>query len=44
LELGSDILDSEDSLVIQEAGNRVWAAQAVIKALLTSLKGGTESI
>jgi N-succinyl-L-ornithine transcarbamylase len=41
LELGSDILDSEDSLVIKEAGNRVWAAQAVIKALLTSLRGGT---
>ncbi|MGV3508944.1 MAG: acetylornithine carbamoyltransferase [Sphingobacteriaceae bacterium] len=40
LELSSDILDSEDSLVIKEAGNRVWAAQAVIKTLLTSLKGG----
>ncbi|HEX8376865.1 MAG TPA: acetylornithine carbamoyltransferase [Pedobacter sp.] len=43
LELGSDILDSEDSLVIKEAGNRVWAAQAVIKTLLTSLKGGTST-
>ncbi len=39
IELSSEILDSEDSLVIKEAGNRVWAAQAVIKALLTSLKG-----
>ena len=43
LELGSDILDSEDSLVIQEAGNRVWAAQAVIKAILTTLKGGAQN-
>lgn len=37
LELGSDILDSEDSLVIKEAGNRVWAAQAVIKNILEGL-------
>lgn len=37
LELGSDILDSEDSLVIKEAGNRVWAAQAVIKEILENL-------
>ena len=37
LELGSDVLDSEDSLVIQEAGNRVWAAQAVIKGILEGL-------
>lgn len=37
LELGSDILDSGDSLVIQEAGNRVWAAQAVIKGILEGL-------
>jgi N-succinyl-L-ornithine transcarbamylase len=37
LELGSDILDSEDSLVIKEAGNRVWAAQAVIKGILENL-------
>lgn len=37
LELGSDILDSEDSLVIKEAGNRVWAAQAVIKSILEEL-------
>lgn len=34
LELGSDILDSEKSLVVKEAGNRVWAAQAVIKRIL----------
>lgn len=34
LELSSDILDSEHSLAIQEAGNRVWAAQAVLKRIL----------
>ena len=34
LELGADILDSTDSLVIKEAGNRVWAAQAVLKRML----------
>jgi N-succinyl-L-ornithine transcarbamylase len=37
LELGVDILDSEDSLVIKEAGNRVWAAQAVLKQMLENL-------
>lgn len=40
LELSSEILDGENSVVIQEAGNRVWAAQAVLKSLLTSLKQG----
>jgi N-succinyl-L-ornithine transcarbamylase len=34
LELGADILDSPDSLVIKEAGNRVWAAQVVLKRML----------
>lgn len=34
LELGSDVLDSEKSLVISEASNRVWAAQAVLKRIL----------
>ena len=38
LELGSDILDSEDSLVIKEAANRVWAAQAVLKGILEGLQ------
>lgn len=37
IELSSDILDSEDSLVIKEAANRVWAAQAVIKGILEEL-------
>lgn len=36
LELGVDILDSADSLVIKEAGNRVWAAQVVLKRMLES--------
>lgn len=34
VELASEVLDSEHSLVIQEAGNRVWAAQAVLKRIL----------
>ncbi|MGX5688925.1 acetylornithine carbamoyltransferase [Arcticibacter tournemirensis] len=37
LELGSDILDSDSSLVIEEAGNRVWAAQTVLKRMLEKL-------
>ncbi len=37
LELGSDILDSPESLVIEEAGNRVWAAQTVLKRILENL-------
>jgi N-succinyl-L-ornithine transcarbamylase len=42
VELSDEILDSENSIVTQQAANRVWAAQAVIGALLTSLKGGTK--
>lgn len=34
LELAADILDGPHSLVIHEAGNRVWAAQAVLKQML----------
>jgi len=37
LELSSEILDSKESLVIQEAGNRLWAAQTVLKNLLSSI-------
>jgi N-succinyl-L-ornithine transcarbamylase len=37
LELSSEILDGPNSLVIQEAGNRLWAAQAVLKTLLQDL-------
>lgn len=34
IELSDEILDGPNSLVIQEAGNRVWAAQAVLKRML----------
>ncbi|RYF95993.1 MAG: acetylornithine carbamoyltransferase [Chitinophagaceae bacterium] len=34
LELGSDILDSPSSLVIEQAGNRLCSAQAVLKKML----------
>jgi N-succinyl-L-ornithine transcarbamylase len=37
LELAAEILDGPNSLVIQEAGNRLWAAQAVIKSMLEEL-------
>ena len=40
VELSDEILDGPNSLVTQEASNRVWAAQAVISALLTSSKEG----
>lgn len=38
LELSSEILDGPNSLVIEEAGNRVWAAQVVLKRILENLK------
>jgi len=38
LELSSEILDGPNSLVIHEAGNRLWAAQAVLKTMLEKLK------
>ncbi|TXI16007.1 MAG: acetylornithine carbamoyltransferase [Pedobacter sp.] len=37
LELSSEILDGPNSLVIPQAANRVWAAQAVLKELLQAL-------
>lgn len=37
LELASELLDGPASLVIKEAGNRVWAAQAVLKRMLDQL-------
>jgi len=37
LELSDEILDGPHSAVIHEAGNRVWAAQAVLKQMLESL-------
>ena len=36
VELSDEILDSPSSLVTKQAGNRVWAAQAVLSTLLTS--------
>ncbi|RZK49061.1 MAG: acetylornithine carbamoyltransferase [Pedobacter sp.] len=38
LELAAEILDGPNSLVIQEAGNRLWAAQAVLKNMLENLQ------
>lgn len=35
VELGDEILDSANSLVTKQAGNRVWATQAVISEILT---------
>ncbi len=37
-ELSAEILDGPHSLVIPEAGNRVWAAQTVLKKMLEELK------
>jgi N-succinyl-L-ornithine transcarbamylase len=34
VELSDEILDGPNSLVTQQAGNRVWAAQAVLAELL----------
>jgi N-succinyl-L-ornithine transcarbamylase len=32
-----EVLDSLNSIVIPQAGNRVWAAQAVLKQILQDL-------
>jgi len=37
LELSDEILDGPNSIVVHEAGNREWAAQAVLKKMLESL-------
>ncbi|HEX3387123.1 MAG TPA: N-acetylornithine carbamoyltransferase [Mucilaginibacter sp.] len=37
VELSDEILDGPNSIVVHEAGNRVWAAQAVLKRMLESL-------
>ena len=40
VELSDEVLDSKNSLITQQAGNRVWAAQAVLAGMLpTSPKG-----
>ncbi len=36
VELSDEVLDGTHSIVTQQAGNRVWAAQAVIHSILTS--------
>ncbi|RYE19466.1 MAG: N-acetylornithine carbamoyltransferase [Sphingobacteriales bacterium] len=38
LELSDEILDGPNSIVVHEAGNRVWAAQAVLKLMLEDLE------
>jgi N-succinyl-L-ornithine transcarbamylase len=37
VELSDEVLDSENSIITQEAGNRVWAAQAVLAEILNGL-------
>jgi N-succinyl-L-ornithine transcarbamylase len=37
LELSAEVLDGPSSIVVHEASNRVWAAQAVLKQILESL-------
>lgn len=43
VELSDEVLDGTNSIVTKQASNRVWAAQAVLSTLLTSLKGGINS-
>ena len=38
VELSDEVLDNANSLVTQQAGNRVWAAQAVLGEILKSIK------
>jgi len=46
VELSDEVLDSANSIVTQQAANRVWAAQAVISELLSPhpLKGGNAKL
>ncbi|OYZ01943.1 MAG: acetylornithine carbamoyltransferase [Sphingobacteriia bacterium 28-36-52] len=37
IELSDEILDGSNSLVTQQAGNRIWAAQAVLAEILNTL-------
>lgn len=43
VELSDEILDSASSLVTTQAGNRVWAAQAVLAEILSSNLTGKQS-
>ncbi len=38
VELSDEVLDSKSSIVTQQAGNRVWAAQAILSEILKSWK------
>jgi N-succinyl-L-ornithine transcarbamylase len=38
VELSDEVLDNGNSLVTQQAGNRVWAAQAVLSEILNGIK------
>ena len=37
VELSDEVLDGKNSIITQEAGNRVWAAQAVLSEILNGL-------
>jgi N-succinyl-L-ornithine transcarbamylase len=37
VELSSDVLDSNNSIVTQQAANRVWAAQAVLSTIIKAM-------
>ena len=37
VELSDEVLDSSNSIITEEAGNRVWAAQAVLADILNGL-------
>jgi len=39
VELSDEVLDSPNSIVTQEAGNRVWAAQAVLSEIIAAAPG-----
>ena len=40
VELSDDLLDSSRSLVLEQAGNRLWSAQVILKKMIESLKQG----
>jgi N-succinyl-L-ornithine transcarbamylase len=40
VELSDEVLDGPNSLVTQEASNRVWAAQAVLASILKTIDQG----
>jgi N-succinyl-L-ornithine transcarbamylase len=44
IELSDEVLDSPHSLVTQQAGNRVWAAQAVLSEILNTPRHPEEGV